>query len=813
MDDVRLAVRRLTKRPGATLASIVTLAVSIGAAAVTWSALSAVLISPLPVDDADRLMIVGWRTTQGRAAGFGYDAFKYPVLERVREATIFERVAGEWASSTSLRIGTGQMPVSLPVRFVTHDFLDVLGVPVRVGRGFTATDDARGAQPVAILSDRYWRSGFAADPAVIGRTLRIEDAVVTIVGVAASGFRGLELAEPVDIFLPFHTIGDIASPEMNYFADTSHPNSPTAAMKIIGRLRSADSAAMAIERLETIGIETTNAKLAPELTLTNVAVAAVPAAARAGMRQFSMLLGVTVALLMLIGCATVGMLLLVRTESRQAEFAMCLALGASRMRLARGVILEGGLLALAGAAMAVPVAAWLFGLIRAFQLPGGVAIDVLELSMDGQVFVSVAGSGLLAVLLVAMIAGIFGFRTDPAGALRSHSGATPGATRSRTRAALLMAQVAVALCLLAGAGLFARSIIAALSLNPGYDPSRLVTGNLSLGPHGYDAVRADSFFEALATRLRMHPAVRSVGSSVWLSGMGGGSALPIDGVPTQLPTSAQFIAVDAEYFATVGMKVISGRQFSEQDSVGAPLVGIVSESFVRLMLAEGDALGRRIRLGGSKAPEVQVVGVVPDVITSVTALDPPMVYTPFAQSRDSVRRDLVVRANDVEAASSAIMSALRELDPAVTPYALQTMQERLGQQMGSQRFGATVLGALGTIAALLTLLGTYVLADSMATRRMREMGIRAAVGATSRQLGAIVLGETGRLIGVGIVAGLGLAWLGASTIRTFLFQVQPLDPVTLGGVAAAIMLLSQLVSLRAAMRAARVDLATVLKAE
>lgn len=813
MDDVRLAVRRLIKRPGATLASIVTLACAIGAAAVTWSALSAVLINPLPVDDADRLTIVGWRTTQGRTAGVVYDGFKYPVLEQVRSATIFERVAGEWASSTSLRISTGGMPVSTPVRFVTHDFLEVLGIPVPVGRGFTAADDTRGAEPVAILTNRYWRSEFASDRAVIGRTLRIEEAIVTIVGVAAPGFRGLELAEPVDLFLPFHTIGGIASPDMNYFADTSHPNSPTAAMKIIGRLKQGDSAAMTIARLETIGTETTNVRPAPELTLTDVAVAAVPAAARAGMRQFSTLLGVTVALLMLIGCATVGMLLLVRTEARQAEFAMCLALGATRMRLARGVIIEGGVLALAGAMIAIPVAAWLFDLIRSFQLPGGVAIDALELSLDGRVFAAAAGSGLLAVLLIAMIAGAFGFRSDLADAIRLRSGATPGSTRSRTRAALLTAQVAVALCLLAGAGLFARSIIAALSLNPGYEPSRLVTGRISLGPHGYDAVRADSFFETLDTRLRQHPAVRSVGFSVWLSAMGGGSALPIDGVPTQLPTTAHFIAVDAEYFAAVGMKIVSGRPFSEQDNGRAPLVGIVSASFARLMLGGGGTIGRRVRLGGGKAPEVRIVGVVPDVITSVTVLEPLAIYTPFAQARESVGRDLVVRASDVGGASSAIISTLRQLDPAVTPYSLQTMEERLGRQMGSQRFGATVLGALGTIAALLTLLGTYVLADSMATVRMREMGIRAALGANSRQLGAIVLRETGRLIGVGIAVGLGLAWLGASTIRSFLFQVQPLDPVVLGGVAAAIVILSLLVSLRAALRAARVDLALVLKAE
>jgi ABC-type antimicrobial peptide transport system permease subunit len=202
------------------------------------------------------------------------------------------------------------------------------------------------------------------------------------------------------------------------------------------------------------------------------------------------------------------------------------------------------------------------------------------------------------------------------------------------------------------------------------------------------------------------------------------------------------------------------------------------------------------------------------VITSVTVMEPLVLYMPIAQQYPIASRDLLVRAAaDPDAARGEVLSAIRQLDPSVTPAPMYTMQERLGRQMSAQRFGATVLGTLGFIAILLTLLGTYVLADSMATMRMREMGIRAALGATRRQLGSIVINQTARLIVMGIAAGVTLAWLGSNTIRAFLFQVQPLDPVTLGIVAGLILLLALAVSLRAAVRAARVDLASVLKAE
>ena len=591
-------------------------------------------------------------------------------------------------------------------------------------------------------------------------------------------------------------------------------------MTIIGRLRAGDADTQAIARLATLP------SLPPwrpgpsqlQFGLTALNTAAVPAVARAGMAQFTRLLGVTVGLLLFIGCATVGMLLLVRTEARREEFAMCLALGASRARLARGVAFEGAMVSLAGATLALPIAQWLFAGLRTFQLPGRVDVDLLDLAVDLRALGLAVTCAVAATLLIALIAGAFGFSADIADALRSRAGATPRMTRRRTRALLIAGQVAVALVLLAGAGLFARSLMAALSLNPGFDTHRIVTGGVSLTSYGYTPIRATAFFDDLAARLRANPAIRFAAMSG--SGAGGvtsANRLIIDGQPRENLT-VSFTAVDRHYFETIGAHIVKGRDFSRDDTEHSPLVGIASESFGRLIAYGGDPTGHRItmpfRRPPAPPPVVEIVGVVPDLITNVSTLEPLVLYVPLAQQAPSTSRTIVLRAAaDPNAARREALSAIRQLDSTITPSPMITIDERIGTQMSAQRFGIVVLGVLGVIAVLLTVLGTYVLAESMAVMRMREMGIRAALGASRRQLAAIVLAETGRLIGFGLAVGLLLAWMGAGLIRAFLFRVQPFDPATLTGVSALILFLALVVSLRPALHAARVDLGHVLREE
>ena len=798
MDEIRLAWRRLRHRPAAGVISVLTLACAIGAAAATWSLLSATLIRPLPVKDADRLVVAGRRET-GLFAGRLSEGFIYTDFPKMRDSGTFEAVAAEWSTAEVLgtRTGAGTAPVSTRVGFATFNYFDLLGIPVRLGRGFQPTDDRRGAAPVAILTNDYCRREFDGCSDALGRTLTVAGKTATIVGVAGPGFQGTSLSSTIDFYLPFHTIADVGSPWMNYLADPSHQMSPTAGTKIIARLRPGS-------RLRTIdGVE-----------LTPIQEAAVPAISRVSVTQFARLLAATVALLLLIGCCTVGMLLLVRTEARRDEFSLCSALGASRVRLAAGIAIEGVLLSCAGGALALPVASWLFTGAQTFQLPGGLAIARLGLGVDLAAVAAASIGALGAGVIVSIIAGAFGFSADSADSLRSRAGATPRLRRRASRSTLVAAQVAVALVLAAGATLFARSLAAALDLNTGLDMNRIISSSLSLGSYGYDNARANQFFEALGARLRGNPFVASFGYAVQDSGMMG--PMVVDGQSHQFASQVRFTAVDSDYLRAMGLHLVAGRDFTPSDRQGAPLVTIVSESLARQLAHDGGALGRRIAMPFSRPPQgpdvMQVVGVVSDVITNVSELEPVTMYFPLAQTETGTSRAFIVRAaKDTDSARREILTAIKDIDGAVLPASLPTLADRIAMQMGVQRFGAAVLGSLGAIAVLLTILGSYVLAESMAVLRMREMGIRAALGATRRQLGAIVLAETGRLVGVGLVAGFVLAWVGAGTIRAFLFQVRPLDPSTLVGVAGAILVFATLVSLRPAIRAAHVDLAQVLK--
>ena len=813
MDELTLAFRRLTKRPASTLASLATLGCAIGVAAVTWSALSAVLIHPLPVADPERLLVVGTRVARGRETLL-YTGSIYPKYQQIRESGVFEQPVASWGSPHTLLVIAAGRSERADVGFASHDFFNVLGVRIVLGRGFTTNDDRRGAAPVALLTHRYWRQTFNANPAVIGQTILVARKPVAVVGILQRGFRGLDLSESLDMYLPFHTIADIGGRETNYFAERNTGMSPTAGTMILGRLRPGGSIPEAASRIAALEPPPPAGKTPPPLVLIDVNAAALPEIARTGMTRFARLLATTVGLLLFIGCTTVGMLLLIRTEARAGEFAMCMALGASRGRLARGIVCEGALLAAGGAVLAAPVAWWLFRLIQAFELPGNVSVEMLELSLNGTVVAVTIGAAAAAVLLIALIAGAFSFRASVADALRSRTGATGRTSRRVTRGGLVAAQVAVAVALVAGAGLFARSLTAALSLNPELEMSRLVMGTIELRTYGYTPERATEFFERLQNRLNGNPAIASVALTTYGGGMSPAGKLQVDGVPRQFPSTVWFLRVDHQYFRTMGLRLLEGREFMADDRSNSPPVAIVSESYARLLAADGSTLDRRLGGLSSSTPPMRVVGVMSDLVANVTVLEPLVIYVPAAQGALFPYRDIVVRAaNGADDARREILSAMKELDPVVAPTPLRTLEERVLSQMGPQQFGATVLGALGALAVLLTLLGVYVLADSMANLRMREMGIRAALGATRRQLGSIALAETGRLVGVGLIAGLGLAWLGANTIRSFLFQVQPLDPVVLGGVAGLILILALAVSVRSALHMARVDLATVLKVE
>ena len=815
-EEIPLALRRLVKRPGASLASVLTLACGLAAAATTWSLLSAVLLSPLPVESPETLQVMGLQLQRqdGRPERPLY-THRYPSYGAVRDSGVFADVAA--IGRYFLMVGEGGLHRSREVYFASHNFFEVLRVRLAAGAGFRPEDDQRGAPLVAVLSDRYWRTHFAADPQVVGKTITVGGSAATIVGVAPPGFRGLSLTTAPDLYMPLHALTSLIDPRMNYFMDGSSQSSPTSWLTIVGRMKAGEPVEGAATRLSAqLQNLSSDARRSGTPVFTDINTAALPEASRAGMRQFTRLLATTVGLLLLIGSLTVGMLLLIRTEARRDEFAMCLALGATRGRLATGVMLEGVLLTLGGVVLSVPLSVWMLAGVSAFKLPGGVDLALLELSAGMPTLIAAAGAAVVASALIGLVAGQFGRSADIGDVLRARAGATPRLTRRRLRMSLVGAQVAVSLVLLAGAGLFARSLISALNLNTTFEPARLVSGSVGVEAYGYSAPRASEFFNELQRRLQANPAIRSVAFSQSNGGMSGGGRLVLDGERQVMPSFVPFVEVDEHYFSAIGMSITRGRDFSSEDGPNTPPVIIVSESFGRLIASGGDPLGHTVTESFSRRGQppgvARIVGVVPDVVTNVGALEPLAIYFPLAQKEPSTSRTITLRASaDSALAIREAMATIRAIDPAITPAPFMTWQQRINLQMGPQQFGVTVLGALSAIAILLTVLGTYVLAETMAAARHREMGIRAALGATRRQLGELLLRETATLVGVGLIAGLGLAWLGAETIRAFLFQVEPLDVKTLATVSGLILVLTLIVSLRPAMRAGRVELSKLLR--
>jgi putative ABC transport system permease protein len=812
MNELRFALRRLTARPAASLASVLTLGCAIGAAAAAWSVISAALLHPLPVRDPAQLVVVGQRITMGPLSGEMSDGVLYPRFQLIRDAGIFDDTAAQWSSPLNLNAEAGGHVASVSAEFVTSNLFSLLGVQVRFGRDFRGAEDSRGAALVAVLSDRYWRESFGGDPAVVGRRIRLAGKSATIIGVLQHGFRGIHLADDPDVFLPLQTIADVGSPFTNYLADPRHQSSPTAGVGIVGRLAASQSNEQALARLKAL--PSLRPREIDNLGLMTINTAALPPLARRSLPQFTLLLASTVGLLLLIGCAAVGTLLLIRTEARREEFAMCMALGASRWTLARGIGFEGFLLASAGGVLALPAASWLINGLRVFQLPGRVDVSRLDLAVGANIILVCAGGAVAATLIVTLLAILFGFTANVADALRSRSATRM--TRRWPRTLLVSAQIAVALVLVAGAGLFARSLIAALQLNSSLDASRLLTTYVTLDVYGRSSPRDSVFFDDLFARLDRDPAIASVAYSVSHGSMLG--ELTVDGVKRQYPSPVTFDGIDEHFFRTLAVPLVEGRQFASTDKSGAPPVAIVSKSFARLTVPGATALGHRITMieyeEGHAPDVVEIVGVVSDVVDNVNALSPLSVYRPLTQLRTGASRMVAVRpAGDVEAARRTMVSTIKALDPTLMPRAPMTLEEAILKQMHAQQFGVVVLGALATLAMLLTALGTYVLAESMASMRLRELGIRASLGATRAQLGLLVLRETGRMAGVGVLCGVVLAWLGAGTIRALLFQVQPLDPATLGAAAMLIFIVAALVSIRPALRAARVDLTQLLREE
>lgn len=709
----------------------------------------------------------------------------YPdYLDYAKRADLFTGVAGVSAGRVNATIqGASEL---VDAAFVSGNYFGVMGVPAAAGRVLGESDDQRNGPLVAVADYTWWRGRLRGDAGAIGATILVNGQPVTIVGVAREGFHGTSLRATPKVYLPLNSIarvsgGMMARPGMM-------ENRGFVWINVIARLREgvpAGSAAAAIDALYTQNHPSHAANKEDAMELTPLKTRALGGAAR-NVYTFVQLLGAVVAMTLLIGCANLANLQLARGAARRREIAVRMAIGAGRARIARQLLIESLVLAVLGGGLGLAVADLALGLIGRFQLPGGIEIAGLALGLNRSALVFTAlvacGTGVLFGLAPAWRAS----RSDTLGAIREEGRAT--SARSRLRATLVAAQVALSLVLLVGTGLFLRSLVNALQVPLGFSPAGVATATVNLGVAQYDVPRARVFYGQVLERIGRLPGVTAAGWTTILPVNGDMQMMTdVTGYQKKAPgENMKFHAanVSPDYFKAAGTRLLRGRPFNAGDSASAPGVGIINETAARKYWAGRDPLQGRMA-----GDTIQIVGVVED--TKISELDEapePFVYKPLDQPGGPFGLNssvLVVRTeDDVQGLLPALRESIRTIDPAVPVSNLDTFTWQVRGLVMPQRMGAALFGVAAALALTLAAIGIYGVASYVAQLRTREIGIRIALGADRARIRALVLRQGSVPIGVGIAAGLIIAAAGSRVAAAFLRGVPPRDPLTYAAVAA-----------------------------
>lgn len=804
--DLRHAARMLGKSRGFTAAAVVTLALGIGANTAIFSLAEATLLRPIKVTDPGSLVVFSWSSS---VPDFREYQARNDVFSGTTAAGGVSRMNVTIDGQTELLIGA----------FAAGNFFDVLGVMPAQGRLLQSADDVPGAPAVAVVSHDYWRSRLGEDPAAIGRSMSVNGVQVTIVGVSPPGFRGTSLFSAPALYVPLATT-DLIRVGPFFARAKALTNRGFVWLRVIGRLRENVTVAQAESAMEAVYRQQHPAPpgRTPEtLQLRPLATVALGGHA-AAVRRFVMLLMGVVCLTLLIGCANIANLLLVRAADRRREVGVRLALGASRGRIVRQMLTESLVLSALGGLAGLVVAHATLRLIAAFQLPGGIPIDGLTLSINQTALAATAGLSLATGVLFGITPALGAARADVVGSLRDVS--RSATARSRTRGALVAVQVALSLVLLVGSALFLRSLLNAMRTPLGFKADGIVTASVNLGLARYPEGRAAAFYGAAVERVRALPGVSSaawssimptVGQMVWSAEVDGYAAAPEESV------SVNASYVGAEYFRTFETRVTSGREFAATDPGGPPLA-VINETMARKYWPNRSALGGRVKLFDQW---LTVVGVVEDAkVQTLDEAPAPFVYLMFDQwltGTRSIATDMahlfVKTSGNEETLVPLVREQLQALDTVLPLYFVRPFGELVSNLVMPQRMGVTLFGIFSVLALTLATVGIYGVASYVATLQRREIGIRVALGATRGDIRALVLRHGLSPVWMGITGGLVLAFWTARATARFLYGVSATDPLAFGAVALLLGLIALLATYVPARRAASVDPITALRYE
>ncbi len=778
--DFRLAFRSCGRRPGATALVVLSLAVTIGISATAFSILDAVLWRALPVRNPRQLLTIWARDQQKRPDQLTWVEYE-AIATRVRGLS---DVFAQSRHSGMVRL-QGRTELSL-LSYVSDNYFDALGVTAAVGTLFHAR---AGRDGEVVISHRYWQRALSGDPAVLEHPLRINDEDLRVVGVLSPGFSGANRGLAVDLFVPIQTGAGIL-----HQASLQDRRSPE--FELLGRLKTGvepENVRRDIESALKI-VDKDGASPGPGRT---AFVEKLDGSDRPASRSTSVLFASIVLLILLVATANVANVRLAQNEERRGETAIRLSLGASRFALWRQHLSEMLVLSAAGTALAVLVAQWLIDFAPAMLFAGERFVD-FYIGFDARTFGFSAG----AMLLVALVGTVLPFR-DALSVNVSPNQASRGSTRrSRWLPALVVVQVAFVTGIICVAGLLWQSLLNVSTIRPAMDPDR----RLVLASGFWDSAdQATTRVAPLADRLGTVPGVRRVAFArrALLSGSGGGAIVPVE-FAGQPPLSFRYNQVSPEYFSTTGARVLRGRSFTPGDGAAATLVVMVNEAFARRFFGGGrEPIGAWVRTAGA---ERQVVGIVEDGPTNhLREAAEPYIYFPFAQRPSGEVTFFVETVGDPAGMVAAVRARLSASDASYVPMAIQTMSEHMHAARIEEALTASMAGALGALGLLLAAAGLFGVTLFAVSCRIREFGIRVALGATGTTLGWQVARESSGLVGIGLALGAGLAYGGHRLLQEQLYGVSSWDPTSFLGAVVIVVAVSLAATLQPAMRAARVD--------
>jgi putative ABC transport system permease protein len=802
LKDIRYGIRSLMRRPTLTIIAIITLAIGIGANSAIFSAINALLLKPLPFPELDRVVAI-WDKVPSRGVVHNEVAMANYLDWKAQNQSFEQLAIYRWWSTNLTGVET---PERIQGFLVTANFLDAIGIKPIMGRNFSEEENQPGKDAVAIITHSLWQRRFGGDPNIVNKTITLNSITRTVIGVMPERFNFPKGAE---VYAPLAMTPELAR------SRGSH------SYYVIGRLKAGVSLQSAQADTDTI-----TARLEKQYPDTNTGLGATvyPIVADT-VRLYGTALWVmmgAVGFVLLIACANVANLMLARASGRQKEIALRAALGASRWRIIRQLLTESLIVALLGGALGVLVGFWGVDALRAAN-PGEAAKFApgwYQLGINVPVLAFTLGLSLLSGLVFGLAPAWQVSKPDLNKALKEGGRQTTGGSH-RLRSSLVVFEVALSLMLLIGAGLLLRSFLELLQTNPGFNPDNVLTMNLVLpGARYREEPQRDSFYRDLVQRVKALPGVESaaVVNYLPLGGANSSDAYLVEGAAEPLPGQeniGRYRVCSPDYFQTMGIPILKGRGFTEQDRAGAHPVVILNEAFTRKHWPTNDAIGKRIRFYGplERAPWMEIVGVVRDVKHELNLAVTPEYYLPHAQ--DSWNAMVLVARTNVEPGSLApqIRQQVWAIDKDQPVFDVRTMQEVRSLSVTLYTFSSVMVGIFAGVALLLAAVGIYGVMAFVVTQRTHEIGVRMALGARATDVLKLVVRNGMSLALVGVGVGLAGAFALTRLLQSLLFGVTPMDTLTFAAVTFGLLLVALLACYIPARRATKVDPLVALRYE